>query len=96
MSEVPGGGTAIGWSTHMLGRIGYAFWQFMCQKGYGFQICVPERVGFEVPNVCQKGEGFSKFALNWHFMINFPALRAKFRAYTQFLSYNYSGISIYF
>ncbi len=35
------GGTAIGWSTRMLGRIGYAFWQFMCQKGYGF---VPVRV----------------------------------------------------
>ncbi len=46
LPQDPGGGTAIGWSTRMLGRIGYAFWQFMCQKGYGFQICVPERVGF--------------------------------------------------
>ena len=32
----PRGGTAIGWSMRMLGRIGYAFWQFswfLCQYG---------------------------------------------------------------
>ncbi len=30
-----GGGTAIGWSTRMLGRIGYAFWVSRCHPSRG-------------------------------------------------------------
>ena len=44
----------------MLGWIGYAFWQFMCQKGYGFQICVPERVGFLSAKCVPERVGFFK------------------------------------
>ncbi len=70
-------------------------------------ISVPETVWFS--NLCarkgrvlkcqmcaRKGRVFLKFALNRHFMINFPALRVKFRVCTQFLDCNNSGISIYF
>ncbi len=71
------------------------FWQFMCQKGYGFHICVPERIGFWSAKGVPERLKLSKFSLNWHFMINFPALLAKFHVNTQTLNYNISGISIY-
>ncbi len=57
------------------------FWQFLRQKGYGFQSCVPERVGFWRAKCVPERVGFFKICTT-------VALYG--------LNYYNSGISIHF